>query len=57
MTARPFITPARALLVSIINAQPTPEQRLDFAEIAHQHGHITDEMLEAYEREAARVCA
>jgi hypothetical protein len=53
MTARPFIDPARALIRAIVDAQPTPEKRLEFAEIAHQHGHIGDDTLARYEREVA----
>lgn len=53
--AQPIINPVRSVLIAIINTQPTAEQRLDFAEIAHAHGHICDDLLATYERAAGVV--
>lgn len=57
MTARRFNAIASDIFIALINSRATPEDRLDWAEIAHQHGQISDEQLAFYEREAAHVIA
>lgn len=51
MSAQSFGDVTRRFLLTIIDAQPTPEKRREFAEIAHQHGHLTDVQLAAYTTE------
>lgn len=53
MTYRTFAAACEPLFLRIIEAQPTPEERLAFAEIAHQHNQISDEALARFERRAA----
>lgn len=54
MTYRRFNAVCEALFLRIIDAQPTPDERLAFAAIAHQHNQISDAALERYEKEAER---
>ena len=52
MTARRLDAIAAPMFIRIINQQPTPAERADFARIAHQHNQITDEQLAFYEEQA-----
>jgi hypothetical protein len=45
----PFRQAATAILIRVIEAQPTVEQRADFARIAHRDGNITDAQLARFE--------
>lgn len=51
MSAQSFGDVTRRFLLTIVDAQPTPEKRREFAEIAHQHGHLTDAQLATYATE------
>ncbi len=53
MTARRFDAIASDLFLGLINSRRTAAERLDWAEIAHQHNQITDEQLAFYEEQAA----
>lgn len=52
MTARVLSAICGDIITRIINQQPTPVERADFARIAHQHNQITDEQLAFYEEQA-----
>lgn len=57
MTYRRFNAVCEPIFLRLIESRPTPAERLDWAEIAHQHNQISDEQLARFEREAARVSA
>jgi hypothetical protein len=52
MTARRFDAIANGLFIGLINQRRTWAERLDWAEIAHQHNQISDEQLAFYEEHA-----
>lgn len=52
MTARVLSAICGDIIMRIINQQPTPAERLDFARIAHAHQQITDAQFAVYEEQA-----
>ncbi len=52
MRPRRFNAIASDLFIALINSRATAAQRLDWAEIAHQHNQISDEQLAFYEEQA-----
>lgn len=52
MTARRLDAIAAPMFIRLINSRRTAAERLDWAEIAHQHNQITDEQLAFYEEQA-----
>ena len=52
MTARRFDAIASGLFIALINSRRTAVERLEWAEIAHQHNQISDAQLAFYEEQA-----